>query len=134
MATVGLQPITLRDATLTVGEDDFTAAVEKVLITPEARWTWAERLRGPDFPVREGVRWTCTLGFAQDLTPGSLTRYLLEHVGQTRTVLFTPQAGGESVLAQVMVMPGRVGGDPYGTLTSEAVLPMFGAPETGSAS
>lgn len=135
MATVDLQPITLRDATPTVGEDDFTAAVDQVTFTPEVRWSWAERLGGWDFPVFEGVRWTCVLGFAQDLTEGSLTRYLIEHVAERRTVLFTPEVGGGSaVLAEVMLTPGKVGGDTSGVLISEATMPLFGDPVPGAES
>jgi hypothetical protein len=133
VTTVDLTPITLRAATLQVGADDFTAAVDQVTFVPDPTFEWLTppMRTGVAAPVFKGVSWTCVLGHAQDLTPGSLTRYLLAHVGERRTVLFTPQPGsGQPVVtADVLVMPGQVGGDTEGPLTAEATLPVVGAPE-----
>lgn len=147
MAVIGLQPIMLKDATFTVAEDDYTASVTQVVFTPQVLWTWHEDIcsGGTATPVYAGVRWTVSVGYLQDLSAGypfdengtirtalPLTTYLLEHAAQTRTVVFAPKAGGTAVRADVMIVPGPVGGVPNQQLTSQVTMPLFEEPTLGT--
>ncbi|WP_324651001.1 hypothetical protein [Georgenia sp. H159] len=134
MSVVGLQPITLKDATLTVAEDDYSQAISQVIFTPQVRWSWVDELCQSPTPMFEGVAWTVTIGFAQDLTtPDSLTLYLLEHAAQTRTITFVPNKndGTRAVQAEVMVLPAQIGGVPNQHLTAIVTLPCFEEPIVG---
>ena len=127
-----MQPYVLKDAVLTIAEDDFTAAIAQAVFVPQVQWLWSTRLGSVTAsPVFAGIRWTVTLSYLQDLTDGSLTLYLLEHVAETREVVFTPVAGGKSVRADVMLSPGQLGGVPNQLATATATMPLFDEPELG---
>lgn len=134
-APAGLQPIVLRDALFTVADDDFSAAVMGVAFVPQVDWEWAG---GTDtttaFPMYGVTKWTVTIGYAQDLRPGSLTRYLFEQAAATRTIVFTPQPGlsGPAISAEAMIVPGPIGGTVQdGVLTATVTLPLFDEPVVG---
>lgn len=130
MTAVGLQPITLRRAVLTIAEDDYTASVNEVTFAPEVEVEWVPTFQsGSYLPIYTGIRWFAVVGYAQDFTtPGSLTRYLFEHAAQTRTLVFTPVEGGSSVTADAMIVPGRMGGPTAELLTATVILPLFDEP------
>lgn len=131
MTVVGLQPISLRDATLTVAEDDFTAAVSEVTFVPEQDYEWLASGFGPTrTPVPSGVRWVVMVSYAQDFaTVGGLTRYLIANAGLTRSLVFTPTSGGPVVSCDVLVVPGKMGGVAgEGILAAQVVLPLHGKP------
>lgn len=128
MTVVGAAPISLRDATLTVASDDYSAAVNEVRFEPRAEWVWAPDLTGPGIPVLGAVRWTLVLGVMQDLATGSLSRYLLANAGATKTMIFTVTTGGPTVTASVVVVPLTLGGPSGQILTSSPELPVVGAP------
>lgn len=132
MAVVGLQPISLRDAVLTIAADDFTAAVGEVSFVPEVDYEWLPvGFGGYQVPAPSGTRWVAMIGYAQDVdTPGGLTRYLLGNAGQVRAVVFTPRAAGAAqVSADVLIIPGKVGGTAGdGPLVAQVTLPVLGDP------
>jgi hypothetical protein len=133
VAVIGLQPITLKNATFMVAEDDFTAAITQAVFVPQVIWSWADALCGGSVPLYERVRWVCQVGYVQDFeTAGSLSRYLIEHAAQTRTVVFAPVAGGPAVQADVMIVPGPLGGVPNQHLTGSVTMPLFDEPSLGS--
>ena len=128
-----MQPYVLKNAVLTIAEDDFTAAIAQAVFVPQVQWLWSTPLGSVTAsPVFAGIRWTCTLSYLQDLTDGSLTMYLLEHVAETKEVIFTPVAGGKSLRADVMIVPGQVGGVPNQLATATATMPLFDTPELGT--
>lgn len=127
MATVSVSPITLKNATLTVASDDYTAAVTSVTFEPSAEWEWVDSLLGNSYPLLSRVRWECSVEWLQDMTASSLTRYLLNNTGKVVTVVFTPVVG-KSVTATVMLVPGSLGGGVENLLTSTASLPVSGSP------
>lgn len=130
MSTIGLQVVSLRQAVLTVAADDYTAAVNEVTLVPEVLfdWAWAFGRRNPT-PVAGGIRWTATIGYAQDFTtPDALAIYLVEHAAQRKTITFTPVTGGRTITADVMVIPGQLGGPSGEILTATTVLPLYGEP------
>jgi len=133
VSVVGLRPITLKKATLIVAEDDYTQAVGQVLFVPQVRWSWADRL-GFDtgVPMYDGITWTCTVSYAQDwATPDSLAMYLIEHAAQTRTLVFRPDEESLAVRADVMIVPGQIGGVPNQTLSAAVTMPCFEEPTLG---
>lgn len=131
MAVVGIQPIVLTRAVLTIAEDDFTAAVGEVVFTPEVEYKWFRSFDGRTYtPLFIGARWVCMLTYAQDFaTTGSLARYLITQAATTRTLTFTPQSAGPTITAEAMIVPGQIGGRAEdGVLTANATLPLFGEP------
>lgn len=131
MTVVGLQPISLRDAVLTIDVDDFTAAVAEVTFVPEVDYEWLPvGFGGHQVPAPSGVRWVVMVGYAQDVdTPGGLTLYLLANAGQVRSMVFEPRAGGTSLSADVLIVQGRLGGTAgEGPLTAQVTLPLVGSP------
>ena len=127
-----MQPYVLKDAVLTIAEDDFTAAISQAVFVPQVVWSWIDRLASASTPMFERVRWTCTLSYLQDLTDGSLALYLIEHVAETKEVIFTPVAGGKSLRADVMIVPGQVGGVTNQLATATATMPLLDTPELGT--
>lgn len=122
MAVVPLtSPYVMQEATLEIDVDDFTEAVSEVTFTPSATVsTW----RGIGGNVRRAsatAEWTLTLGHAQDLAPTGLTRYLLDHEGETKTVTLTPLTAGPSITADVIISPATIGGSAGSELTPGTV-------------
>ena len=126
-----MQPYVLKDAVLTIAADDFTAAISQAVFVPQAVWSWHDSLASTATPIFERVRWTCTLSYLQDLTDGSLALYLIEHIAETKEIIFTPVAGGKSLRADVMIVPGQVGGVTNQLATATATMPLFDEPELG---
>ena len=127
-----MQPYVLKNAVLSIAADDFTAAVTQAVFVPQVLWSWHSTLCSTTAsPVFDGIRWLVTMSYLQDLTDGSLTLYLLEHVAEAKEVIFTPVAGGKSLRADVMIVPGQVGGVTNQLATATAVMPLFDEPELG---
>lgn len=127
-----MQPYVLKDAVLTIAADDFTSAISQAVFTPQVQWGWSQSLCSvSSTPYFLGVKWLVTISYLQDLTDGSLTTYLLEHVAETKEVIFTPVAGGKSLRADVMIVPGQVGGVTNQLATATATMPLFNEPELG---
>lgn len=128
MAVIGLQPIMMKDATLTIAGDDYTASITQVLFVPQVEWLWADTFQATE-PVFARARWTSQVGFLQDWeTANALTSYLILNAAQRRTVVFTPKVGGMTVTADVLLIPASVGGVPGQQMSATAVLPLFGDP------
>jgi hypothetical protein len=121
------------DATLVIGSDDFIAAVDRVEFLPDVdvEWLPAPFNSGAGTPLLRAVTWDCYLGYAQSTDADSLARYLLQHVGDVKEMVFTPNAAGESVAASVVIVPGGIGGRAGEVFVADAVLPVRGAPEVG---
>lgn len=132
MDAIDLRPIGLRDAQLVVDGDDYTAGINEVSFDPSVEWDFVPTFAGAFAPRMVGVAWTVTLGMAQDFeTAESLTLWLVANAGQRRTVTFAPRDGAATVTADVLVMPGRLGGPSAELLTSSVQLPLFGQPVIG---
>lgn len=108
MTTIDLTaPYRMKSATLTIEDDDYTAAVSAVTLAPTAPAAWKgiggnRRTAEPD--------WTCNLTAAQDLTPTSLQRYLLANVGQEKAATFTPHDGGPTIDVNLVIAAPSIGG------------------------
>lgn len=131
MAVIPLtKPYSLKAAQLVIGSDNFEAAVTGVQFDPTNSPTVARFINGGIYKDAAVPDWTATVGLAQDLAAGSLTRYLLANSGLTKSCVFTPIAGGaEAVSASLIILPGSLGGIADGNLAMASVqLPVIGTP------
>lgn len=130
MAQIAVQPIYLKDVVLSVAGSDFEKHVSSVTFTPSvATATWKGLNPDAVFTNVGASTWMVDLGYAQDWdTTGSLSAYLFANEGAEVTLTFEPVAGGSSWSADVIIVPGAVGGavDSYAEATVS--LPVQGRP------
>lgn len=131
MGTIALTtPYALKNATLSIAADDYTAAVTQVQFAPSVATSTVRTIDGVAHKDQSTAEWSCTIGFVQDLAAGGLLRYLLDNDGESKAVVFTPQAGGPSIAATLVVSPGAIGGTAgadlaVGTVTLASSKPVF---------
>lgn len=130
MAIIPLShPYSLKNATLTIAEDDYTAAVSRVEFTPSTTSQTWRGIGGNTLKDQTIADWTATLGYAQDLAPTGLARYLHEHEGELKACVFTPDTDGPTITATLVISPAKIGGQADGNLvTGEATLALRGKP------
>lgn len=129
MAVIGVVPIQMKDATLMIAGDDFTAAVSSVTFTPSPQWILAQDIFGRRRrAVLASVSWSCRVSLLQDGSATSLHRYLLAHAGESKVVVFTPEAGGVAYMATVVLAPGNIGGTAADLLQADVDLPVTDGP------
>jgi len=122
MATIALTtPYSLKNATLSIAADDYTAAVTQVEFAPSTATSTVRTIDGVAHKDQSTAEWSCTVGFVQDLAAGGLLRYLLDHDGESKAVTFTPKSGGPSIDATITVSPGRIGGTAGADLSTATV-------------
>ena len=131
MATVALtNPFALKNATLSIDSDDYTAAVTQVSFLPSVATSTVRTIDGVAHKDQSTAEWSCTIGFIQDLDPGGLLRYLLDNDGATKAVVFVPETSGPSISANLVVSPGTIGGTAgadlaVGTVMLASTKPVF---------
>lgn len=131
MAVVPLtSPYALKNATLSIAADDYTAAVTQVEFAPSVATSTVRTIDGVAHKDQSTAEWNCTIGFVQDLAPGGLLRYLLDNDGESADVVFTPEAGGPSISATLVLSPGSIGGTAgadlnVGTVALVSTKPVF---------
>lgn len=125
MSTPGPQPIRMRDLTLSIEADDYTASINQAVLTPNPVLAWA----GFDNFRAHLIRtdWQVSLGFVQDWAAGSLAIYLVEHAGQYKTI--TLEVPGRVIAATVLILPAQLGGVANQIPASVATLPVVGEPD-----
>lgn len=131
MAQINVQPLYLKDVTLTIGTDGYEKHVSAVTLTPSVS---TATFKGLDteavFTQASTASWTCELSYVQDWnTADSLSEYLFNNAGSEVTMTFAPEsAGGGSFSADVIIVPGAVGGTVDAYATSTVSLPVQGQP------
>lgn len=130
MAVIPLTtPYSLKNATMTIAVDDFTAALSQVEFVPSVSSSTWRGIGGNVIKDQTIAEWTANLGFAQDLAAAGLLRYLHDNEGTQVTAVFTPKAGGPTVTADLILSPGAIGGSADGNLaTATASLGVVGKP------
>lgn len=131
MAQITIEPFVMRNVDLTIGTDEYkshVATVRLVPTTPTVSWGGLDGTSGRTFP---GVTtWVAEIGYAQDFaTANSLARYLHEHEGETVPFVFKPVSGDPGASADVVIVPGAIGGDINTVATSTVTLPVDGKPD-----
>lgn len=131
MAVIPLAtPYSLKNATMTIAADDFTAALSQVEFVPATSASTWRGIGGNVVRDQSVAEWTATLSFAQDLDPAGLLRYLHDNEGTSAATVFTPKAGGPTVAATLILSPGSIGGTADGNLAVASVsLAVVGRPE-----
>jgi hypothetical protein len=108
-------PYTMSTATLTIGVDDYTAAVSQAQFDPSfSSNTWTG-IGGDALTFTSPASWSLVIAIAQDLAPTGLLRYLLDHAGEQVTVTLTPLAAEDPITASVILAPGSIGGTADGS-------------------
>lgn len=130
MAQIAVQPIYLKDVVLSVAGSDFEKHVSGVTFTPSVTTaTWKGLEPTAVFTNVGASTWMVDLEYAQDWeTTGSLSAYLFANEGAEVELSFTPVTGGGVWTANVIIVPGAVGGavDSYAVATVS--LPVQGKP------
>jgi len=130
MAQIAVQPIYLKDCVLSVAGSDFEKAVSSVSFTPSVTTATFKGLEPTAVFTNVGSStWMVDIAYAQDWeTTGSLSAYLFANEGAEVTLTFEPVNGGSSWSADVIIVPGAVGGavDSYAVATVS--LPVQGRP------
>lgn len=139
MPKLAVQPFVLKDVVLTIEVDDYARHVSSVQFVPTTntpQLTWQGL--SPDAKFSEAgtpdTSWLANLSYAQDWeTEDSLSEYLLEHAGETKTVMFQPKAGSgqRNFTADVTIVPGPIGGDVNTVQVGQVSLPVDGEPIPG---
>lgn len=130
MAVIPLtNPYSLKTATMTIAVDDFTAALSQVEFVPSTSASTWRGIGGNVVRDQSIAEWTANLGLAQDLATGGLLRYLHENEGDTVAAVFTPENGGPSISATLILSPAAIGGTADGNIATASVsLAVVGKP------
>lgn len=113
MALIAISPIVLRDCLFTVAANNYESSVSGVVFTPTtSQVTWNGLTPDATFTFPGVTTWVCTVSYAQDWTTAdSLSRYLHEHEGEEVAAVFEPVNGDPSVTANLVIVPGSIGGN-----------------------
>lgn len=122
MATIAVQqPYSLKQATLVVASDDYTATVGGVKFDPSSQAATWRGIGGNVLRDQSTAEWSCTLDLLQDLASTSLYRYLSANEGQKKACVFTPLAAGPSISATLTMSPATIGGTAGGEFAVASV-------------
>ncbi len=124
------KPITMKDAVVSVAGTDYGAEASSVVITPNVNVTTWAGLK-PTAVVRGigTVEWNVNMSVGMDFNDAtSLGRYLFEHQGEEVPLEFRPMSDGAGVSANVIVVPGSIGGNVNAVSESSVSLPVQGSP------
>lgn len=136
MAQIAVAPFVLKDVRLKIATDNYEKHVSSVILTPSTttdKLTWQGLTPTATF-TDSGVpqtTWEAQLDYAQDWeTTNSLSQYLLDNAGQTKTIVFQPKAGTgkKTFTVTATIVPGPIGGAVNTVQTSQVTLPITGAP------
>lgn len=139
MAKLAVQPFVLKDIVLTVEADDYARHVSTAQLVPtttQDRITWHGLSPDADFTEAGDptTTWVLNLTYAQDWnTADSLSQYLLDNAGQTKTIVLQPRAGSgqKTFTVEAVIVPGPVGGDYNTVQTGTVSLQVNGEPTVG---
>lgn len=114
MAAIALDAVVLTDCEFIVDVDDYTGHVNRVEFVPTTP-TFSWKSLSPSSVVNKSgaAVWVCNVEGAQDWkTVKSLSRYLLAHAGESKTVKFKPAKGTglPAFSATVTIAPPPIGG------------------------
>lgn len=130
MAQIAVQPIYLKDCVLSIAGSDFEKAVSSVQFTPSVTSATFKGLEPTATFTNVGsASWMVDISYAQDWnTAGSLSAYLFSNEGTEVTLTFEPVNGGASWSADVIIVPGAVGGAVDSFAVATVSLPVQGKP------
>jgi hypothetical protein len=120
----------MKDAVLTLGADDYQAAVSSATLTPSSSIQSFKGLTPTAvWSAGTSATWTLELTYAQDWADEtSLGAYLFDNEGSTVTFTLEPNAGGAGFSGSVIITPGAAGGAVDGYATATVSLGVVGKP------
>jgi hypothetical protein len=117
MTKLTVAPVTMKDVVFKVDVDDYARHVSEVLFTPTVKQdeiVWQGLSPDASFTDTSApeTTWAASISYAQDWeTADSFSRYLLDHAGEDKDVVFEPKSGvGTSFASTLTIVPGPVGG------------------------
>ena len=112
MTAIANKPYVFKDGTVKLGTDNYESAVSSFTLTPtSSTLTFNAITPAGAFSDNTTPTWVAAIGYAQDWeTPNSLSQYLMDHAGETQTLVFEPKAGGVKFTQDVILVPGPIGG------------------------
>lgn len=131
MAEIVVNPLYLKDVTLTVDGDTYEKAISSAAFTPSVTTATFKGLSiDAVFTEAGAATWMVDLTYVQDWdTADSLSAYLFANQGSEVTLSFKPRSGsGGTWAATVIIVPGSVGGAVDSYATSTVSLPCQGQP------
>lgn len=137
MTTVVVEPLVLKDYTVKIDADNYEKAVSAVIFTPpgSSAVTWQGPIGEDHSDESESGAWTMQLDYVQDWeTAGSLSGYLFDHHGETKTCEFVPRAGTglPKFTADIVLRTGPVGGSTRQFATSSTQMTCKAKPVRGT--
>ena len=138
MTAILAKPYVFKDGLVKIDADTFEHAVSGFSLVPtQSTVTWQAIVPAGAFSDSTSPSWTCTVNYAQDWdTDGSLSQYLMDNAGQTKTVEFTPAnagAGSTTFTVDVIIAPGPIGGEVNTVQTGSVSMGVVGEPVRGVA-
>ena len=125
-------PFTFRDATVQLGTDNYEAAISKAEIVPSSSTVVFKGVTpGATFTDVTEPSWVVNIEYAQDWgNDDSLANYLHTHAGEAVPMTLVPKVGtGQpSVTANVILVPGSIGGTVDQTAKGSVSLGVIGKP------
>lgn len=130
MANIIPVPLYMSNATLKIAADNYEAAVNSVTLTPTVNTASFRGLTPSAIYKRtDAPDWALEVQFVQDWeTPGSLSNYLLQHAGETVTVVFEPDVDGPSITVSAVLVPPTIGGAVGAFATTTVTMGVNGQP------
>lgn len=114
---------------LSLGTDDYTAAVTSCALVPTAPTASTTDIGGGVTQFVGGSVWVAQIGYNQDwTTEDSFSQKLVELHGQRETFTYTPDAGGQKLTFTAVVQAGQVGGAASALHAATVNLPIDGQP------
>ncbi len=137
MPQIASAPFVLKDAVLKIDADTYEKHVSSVTFTPAMSVvTWQGITPSASFSDTTAPSWTCAVEYAQDWTTAdSLSQYLMDNAGQTKTVVFQPlgaTTGDPTFTATVIIAPGPIGGAVNTVQTGTVTMGVVGEPVRGT--
>lgn len=130
MPVINVAPVTWAKYGLKIGTDNYEKHVDSVTLTPTTPVSTFKGAGDGQVDKSAGkADWKLDLNYAQDWsTTNSLSIYLLNNIGQTKAVEFFPLGAGPKFAANVLIVPGAVGGKIDDSGTASVTLEIVGQP------
>jgi hypothetical protein len=129
MAVITTSPLMLKDVIVDIAGNDYGQTVTNVAITPASSTvTFTGMKPGATWTESTTPTWTVALTYGQDWeTTNSLSGYLFDNAGKTVLMTFKPRTGsGPSFKANVVIVPGAIGGAVNTFASGTVTLPVSG--------
>ena len=121
---IAVVPLYLKDVDFTVDSLEYKRHVSGVTFTPtSSAATWTGLTPTATFSDQATPTWVCAIDYVQDWeTEDSFSQFLFDHAGESVPVVFAPKTGGRKVSANLVIVPGAIGGAGGAFATSSVSL------------